>query len=357
MANVSDSSLELELSQNSYYLESASEKLSELMNKPFNVSRLFELAEHGEIAIAFSPEPSLAQRMYAQKDSKIKRFLYLNHSDIREFSPHNRNREILRSVTAFEDANYARMYNAHASGNDTKKFPTDNHDSTDKLFCENLARTELVTKEELERFIKESKPTASLEFCSYHDAGHILFNNDAIIPRMREHELEMWTYIDHNSLQLYLDKNLTQKTTTKECHDLGLSIESCYFSKSQVESFNPNSPENSGRWLTFQEVARRWYSLAPNSSPESIYNLINGVHIRTIKKEEFLLHPLSSFEDFFAADPYTDVANQPTQGMFQERQIENFEKHYFRENSPCFPEPQSIGYEVAFKILKDKFPL
>ncbi|AUM12470.1 hypothetical protein [Ketobacter alkanivorans] len=356
MANVSDSSLELELSQNSYYLESASEKLSELMNKPFNVSRLFELAEHGEIAIAFSPEPSLAQRMYAQKEAKIKRFLYLNHSDILEFSPHNRNREIIRSVTAFEDANYARMYNAHASGNDTKKFPTDNPDSTDKLYCENLARTELViTKEELERFIKESKPTTSLEFCSYHDAGHILFNNDGITPRMRGHELEMWAYIDQDNLQPYLDKGLTRKTTTNECRKLGLNIESCYFSMTQVETFNPEAKENSGRWLTFQELIQRWSNQTPNYSLESLNNLITSVHKKAINTNHLELWPLSPDEYFYAVDPYSDVASCPQSGMFQLRQIEKFEEHHFKVSLSDLSNPESIGYEVAFQILNSKF--
>lgn len=197
-------------------------------------------------------------------------------------------------------------------------------------------------------------PAPTADYCSYHDAGHILFEKAGISPRMRGHELEMWAQLDYDNLQLYLDKNLNQKATPRDCKAIGITVESCYFSMQQVESFNPDAPENSGRWLTFQELARRWYHLAQHSSLESVHNLILSVHNRTVKNERIVLYPLSNDDEFFAIDPYSDVADRPEQGMYQLRQIEKFEKHYFKTSVTQLPAPEAIGYDIALQILKER---
>lgn len=339
-----------------YYLDSACEELTKRTGKAFSIPRVFELAEHGAIAIAFSPERPMEDRWFEPETAGQKIFLYLNHEDILEFSPHGKNKDYVKLVTAFKDVKHTLTYNAFASSGNCSSNADDDFDSASTFYCENVTKRELmITREELDRFVIACTPESTTEYCSYHDAGHILFEKASISPRMRGHELTMWASIDYDNLQLYLDKSLTQKTTPKRCASSGIQIEACYFSKQQIEAFNPDSENNSGRWLTFGELTQRWLYLAPKSTEESIRNLIVSVHNRTLQAGQYLLFPLAPEEDLFALNVFLDISDKPQAGLFQLKQVEKFEKHYFKERAKRPPNPEPIGYEAAFQVLNGKF--
>ncbi|RLU00599.1 hypothetical protein [Ketobacter sp.] len=195
---------------------------------------------------------------------------------------------------------------------------------------------------------KESEEPKHYSYC---DAVNFLFEKESISPITREVEFDIWAYLDYNNVQPYLDKELTQKTTAKECNSSGITLSACYFSRDQINSFDPDSNNNTGRWITFQDLSLRWLRISQNKSLEAINDLIVSTHNKTINNNRFLLHPAAPDDELFAVDPITDIAKKPQEGMFQLRQVERFEKQFFSSKSMNLTPPESIGYEDAFQSL------
>lgn len=321
-----------------YRIERAASIIAKELGNNFTIDDLLVEAEQGKIAIGFrNRSPAELQHPY----------LFIDHRAIKELQEHR----ACDIDYVYFDERSAREASTYFFKNPRANSPSEL--GGDIEFSSITLDDLIATKSEVSHYL--ATVHTPHEYCSYHDCGHILFEKPEITPCLRERELEIWSYIDSNNLQLYLDKGLTKRISPKGCREMGLSIESCYFAMRQVLEFNPNDEENTGRWLTFEELHQRWCNLTPRTSPESIYNLIVSTHNKTVAKKLYLLHPLSGEDELFAVSPYSDVAEQAHLGMYQLRQVEKFEEHYFKKSKAKFTPPTAIGYEAAYRFLDKKY--
>lgn len=115
-----------------------------------------------------------------------------------------------------------------------------------------------------------------------------------------------------------LDYNLTRTL-------LGL-----FFDPLEIQFFDPYSPKSQGRWLTYEKLLERWEKLG--EPLQEVKDLIESLHQEWKGRTKGVGIVYPEFKPY-GFHPKTDIAENPEKGMYNLRQIEEFEKEYFKQTS------------------------
>jgi hypothetical protein len=333
------------MSQQQYYpLNEAAQFLSKELDDSFDTNRLFSLAEQGLIAIGVRVNPSNADIMYSEGIPPPKKTLYLKHNDILKLSPHSGNENKLKTATAFTNPSYVNSLNRrNANGNESIDSSSLNDETFKQLLLYDVKRRELlITRLELLRYIED----LSLNY-------FYVVSDFAKTFKALPYEVAMWAYADNQYLQPYADQKLLRTIEIKNCINDTIELRHCFFSREQAEAFNPQHLRHSGRWLKYEKLISQWKSNGFAKSEESLFSLILSKHSEAVTNGNFAFFPNIPNDSLFAIHPHTGFAKDPREGMYQENQIESFEKEYlskWTESQYLHP----VGYQEAFALLNLK---